>query len=142
MNISVTFRHVDASESIKRHATDKIAKLQKFLRQPMTAHVTFSLEKLLHQVEARIASGGDRFEASETTEDMYASIDKVLGKLERQIRGSKGAARSKKRRGGATLRGAPSPAVAAVRGTRKTSATSRAAVRGSSKKKTSRSSNA
>jgi putative sigma-54 modulation protein len=142
MNITVTFRHVDASESIKRHAADKIAKLQKFLRQPMTAHVTFSLEKLLHQVEARIASGGDRFEASETTEDMYASIDKVLGKLERQIRGSKGAARSKKRRGGATLRGATGAAVAAVRGSRKKTTSSRTAVTEASKKKASRSSNA
>jgi putative sigma-54 modulation protein len=103
MNITVTFRHVDASEAIKDHATEKLAKLQKFLRQPMTARVTVSLEKLLHQVEARISSGGERFEASEVTEDMYASIDKVLDKLERQIRGTKGAAQSKKRRG-ATLR--------------------------------------
>ena len=102
MNITVTFRHVDASEAIKDHATEKLAKLQKFLRQPMTARVTVSLEKLLHQVEARISSGGERFEASEVTEDMYASIDKVLDKLERQIRGTKGAAQSKKRRG-ATL---------------------------------------
>ncbi|HEX4474283.1 MAG TPA: ribosome-associated translation inhibitor RaiA [Polyangiaceae bacterium] len=115
MNITVTFRHVDTSEAIKQHATDKIAKLQKFLRQPMTAHVTFSLEKLLHQVEARISCGGDRFEAHEVTDDMYASIDKVLTKLERQIRGTKGAAQSKKRRGGATLRGAAGPEVVDAR---------------------------
>jgi putative sigma-54 modulation protein len=104
MNISVTFRHVDASDSIRARATEKIAKLQKFLRQPMTARVTVSLEKLLHLVEARISSGGERYEAHEATEDMYASIDKVLDKLERQIRGTKGVARGKKKRGGATLR--------------------------------------
>jgi len=104
MNITVTFRHVDASEAIKDHAMEKLAKLQKFLRQPMTARVTVSLEKLLHQVEARISSGGERYEASEVTEDMYASIDKVAEKLEGQIRGTKGAAQSRKRRGGATLR--------------------------------------
>jgi putative sigma-54 modulation protein len=107
MNITVTFRHIDASEAIKRHATDKIAKLQKFLRQPMTARVTVSLEKLLHQVEARISSGGDRYEAHEVTEDMYASIDRVMDKLERQIRGTKGAAQAKKRRGGVNLRSSP-----------------------------------
>jgi len=102
MNITVTFRHVDASEAIKERATEKIAKLQRFLRQPMTARVTVSLEKLLHQVEARISSGGERYEASEVTEDMYTSIDRVLEKLERQIRGTKGVAQSKKRRGAAT----------------------------------------
>ena len=107
MNISVTFRHVDASDSIRARATEKFAKLQKFLRQPMTARVTVSLEKLLHQVEARISSGGNRFEAHESTEDMYTSIDKVLDKLERQIRATKGVARGKNKRGGATLRRGP-----------------------------------
>jgi putative sigma-54 modulation protein len=106
MNITVTFRHVDASDAIRDHATDKIAKLQKFLRQPMTARVTVSLDKLLHAVEARISSGNERYEAHEATEDMYASIDKVLDKLERQIRATKGAAQDKKRRGAATVRGA------------------------------------
>ncbi len=107
MNITVTFRHVDASDSIRARATEKIAKLQKFLRQPMTARVTISLEKLLHMVEARISSGGERYEAHETTEDMYTSIDKVLDKLERQIRGTKGVTKDKKRRAGATLRRGP-----------------------------------
>lgn len=107
MNISVTFRHVDASDSIRARATEKFAKLQKFLRQPMTARVTVSLEKLMHMVEARISSGGNRFEAHETTEDMYTSIDKVLDKLERQIRATKGVARGKNKRGGATLRKGP-----------------------------------
>jgi putative sigma-54 modulation protein len=107
MNITVTFRHVDASDAIRARAQDKIAKLQKFLRQPMTARVTVSLEKLLHLVEAHISSGGERYEAHEATEDMYMSIDKVLEKLERQIRGTKGVARDKKKRASATLRRGP-----------------------------------
>lgn len=105
MNISITFRHMDASEAIKSYARDKIAKLQKFLRQPMTAKVTLSLDKLRHVAETRISSGGAHLEAKESSDDMYASIDKVIGKLERQIRGTKGAALSKKRRSGDSLRG-------------------------------------
>jgi putative sigma-54 modulation protein len=104
MNISITFRHMDASEAIKSYARDKLAKLQKFLRKPMTAKVTLSLDKLRHVAETRISSGGEHLEAKETSEDMYASIDRVLDKLERQIRGSKGAARAKKRRRGDSLR--------------------------------------
>jgi putative sigma-54 modulation protein len=114
MNITITFRNMVTSEATKRYARGKIAKLQKFLRQPMTARVTLSLDKLgshklRHIVEARLASGGRRVEAKEDSDDMYASIDKVIGKLERQIRGAKGAAQAKARRSGATLRGGTNP---------------------------------
>lgn len=109
MNISITFRHMDASEAIKTYARDKVAKLQKFLREPMTAKVTLSHDKLRHMAETRISSGGAHLEAKETSDDMYASIDKVIDKLERQIRGNKGASQSKKRRGGETLRGGSKP---------------------------------
>ena len=109
MNISITFRQMDASAAIKAYAREKVAKLQKFLRQPMTARVTLSLDKLRHVAEARISSGGRHLEAKEQSQDMYASIDKVIDKLERQIRGAKGAAQAKARRGGATLRGGTRP---------------------------------
>lgn len=114
MNISITFRHMEASEAIKTYATDKLAKLQKFLRQPMTAKVTLSLDKLRHVAETRISSGGAHLEAKEASEDMYASIDKVIDKLERQIRGTKGVALSKKRRSGDSLRGTQIAGEAAV----------------------------
>jgi len=103
MNVSITFRHVDPSDALKRYSEEKIAKLQKFLRQPMTAKVTLSLDRLKQVAEVRISSGGEHLEAKEATNDMYASIDVVLGKLERQIRGSKGAAKAKVR-GAETVR--------------------------------------
>jgi putative sigma-54 modulation protein len=68
--------------------------------------------------EIRISSGGAHLEAKETSEDMYASIDKVIDKLERQIRGTKGAALSKKRRSGDSLRGSEIAGAAAVATTR------------------------
>ena len=103
--ISITFRHVEPSDAIKRHAEEKVAKLQRFLRQPMSARVTLSLEKLEHCAEIGISSGGEHHEAHEACEDMYVAIDRVVQKLERQISGSKGTAQSKQRRGGVTLRG-------------------------------------
>ena len=104
MNISITFRHVEPSDAIKRYAEGKLAKLQRFLRQPMNGKVTVSIDRLRHVVEARISSGGEHLEAKEVGDEMYASIDQVMDKLERQIRGSKGAARAKRR--GESLRGA------------------------------------
>ena len=102
MNIAITFRHLEPSEAVKQYAHDKVAKLQKFLRQPMKANVTLGLEKLEHVIEVGLSSGSAHYQAKEQSEDMYASIDKVVDKIERQIRGDKGATLSKKR-------GAPRP---------------------------------
>lgn len=99
MNITITFRHMATSDAIKVYANDKVGKLQRFLRQPMTAKVTLSVDRLKHVAETRISSGGAHLEAKESSADMYGSIDRVIEKLERQIRGQKGAAESKKKRG-------------------------------------------
>lgn len=101
-NISITFRHMDATQAIKDYATEKVGKLQRLLRQPMTAKVTLSVEKHEQVAEVRLSSGSDHHEAREANSDVYASIDKVVDKLERQISGSK-AGRNK--RGGETVRG-------------------------------------
>lgn len=86
MNIAITFRQMDASDAVKGYATDKVAKLQKFLKQPMKAQVTVSCQSRMHQVEVDIHAGGSRYHATETSEDMYASVDKAADKVERQIR--------------------------------------------------------
>lgn len=106
MNITITFRQMESTPAVKQFASEKVGKLQKFLRQPMTAKVTLSLDRLRHRAEVRISSGGEHLEAHEHSDDMYASIDRVIAKLERQIRGSKGAQAAKKQR--ATLRRAAS----------------------------------
>jgi putative sigma-54 modulation protein len=88
---------MDASEAIKKHAAAKLGKLQRFLRQPMSAKVTISVEKLKHVAEARISSGGSHLEAKESSDDMYTSIDRMIEKLDRQIRVNKGAAEARRR---------------------------------------------
>lgn len=99
MNITITFRHMEGTDAVKRFAHEKVAKLQKFLRQAMTAQVTLAVEGLEHVAEVGIQSGSAHFLASERSQDMYASIDMVLDKLERQIRAAKGASMARKRGG-------------------------------------------
>lgn len=114
MNISITFRQMDASDAIKKYATDKLSKLQRFLRRPLSGKVTVSLDRKKHAVEARISSGGEHLEAHEVSDDMYASIDRVIDKLERQIRGNKGTARARRHDGDALKTLAASVAAAAA----------------------------
>jgi len=97
MNISITFRQLEASEAVKQYASEKVAKLQRFLRKPLSAQVTLSLDKLDHVADIHVHAGSEHFHGSERSEDMYASIDRVIDKLDRQIRGSKGMLQTKKR---------------------------------------------
>jgi putative sigma-54 modulation protein len=140
MNISITFRHMASSEAIKTYTSDKLGKLQKFLRQPMTAKVTLSIDGVTKIAEARISSGGEHLEAKEGGDDMYACIDQIMSKLERQIRGVKGAAQSK-RKGAESVRSEPQAAAvaSAPRSAKKKAASKKAAktasARGIAKKK-------
>ena len=87
MNIAITFRQMIATDAVKGYASEKVGRLQKFLRQPMKAQVTLSCQNHReHKVEVDIHAGSAHYHAHETSEDMYATIDKVIDKLERQIR--------------------------------------------------------
>ena len=44
MNIAITFRQMNATDAVKGYATDKVGRLQKFLRQPMKGQVTLRRE--------------------------------------------------------------------------------------------------
>ena len=99
MRINFTFRNFDSSERIKTYASEKIAKFQKYLRAPLDAEVTVAVERHLHMVTVTINADGHRYSAHEESEDMYASIDLVLDKVDRQIRSHKAAAVDRKRHG-------------------------------------------
>lgn len=97
MRINFTFRNFDSSERIKTYASEKIAKFQKYLRAPLDAEVVVSVERHIHSVDVTINADGQRYAAREESEDMYASIDLCLDKVDRQIRSKKAAAVDRKR---------------------------------------------
>ena len=99
MRVAFTFRQLDSSDGIKNYATEKIGRLQKYLRSPLDAAVILSMEKHLHRVDISVQADGQRYASHDASEDMYASIDMVHDKLERQIRSEKGAIVAKKKGG-------------------------------------------
>jgi putative sigma-54 modulation protein len=100
MQVHFTFRNVESSEGLKNYARDKIAKMQKYMRTPLEADVVLSTERHLHIVELSIRADGERFAGTVESEDMYASIDLVMDKVDRQVRDSKDAATDRKRQSG------------------------------------------
>jgi putative sigma-54 modulation protein len=107
MTISFTFRHMEPSDAIKSYAEGKILKLQRLLLHPMSARVTLAIEKQQHVAEVQLDSGPEHVEAKETCEELYASIDQVIDKLERQINATKGGKLARHRR--ASMRAGEAP---------------------------------
>ncbi len=102
MRISYTFRNLESSEGMKNYAAEKIGKLQKYLHAPLEAEVTFFFERHLHVADISVSADGHRYAARESSEDMYASIDMAMDKIERQVRDAKAAATQRRRHAAST----------------------------------------
>jgi putative sigma-54 modulation protein len=88
MQFSVTFRHMDASEAVRNYAREKIDKIKKYVPDPIFAHFTVGTNRgYQHTADVHIQlHNGLAIKGSETSEDMYSSIDLVMDKVERQVR--------------------------------------------------------
>lgn len=97
MRIAFTFRNVESSEGVKTYASEKVSKLQKYLRAPLDAEVILSVEKHSQCVDISALVNGKRYASNAESEDMYASIDMAMDKIYRQVRDAKAAATTRKR---------------------------------------------
>ncbi|WP_017221698.1 ribosome hibernation-promoting factor, HPF/YfiA family [Moritella dasanensis] len=85
MQINLTGRHVDITDSLKDYVDNKFSKLERHFEHINNIHVILNVEKLLQVAEAKIQlSGGEIFAVHEHN-DMYAAIDGLLDKLDRQV---------------------------------------------------------
>jgi len=84
MVISVRGKNIDVTNALKEYVEKKLAKLEKYL-DLSEAQVTLAVEKGTHKVEVTIPVNGMILRGEEETGDMYASIDLVVEKLEKQI---------------------------------------------------------
>jgi len=87
MQVTTTFRQMERSDALKSYAEEKLDRVSKYIDEPINAQVYFSVEKKIrHIVEIVIGAKGINTKASEASNDMYASIDAVIDKIERQLK--------------------------------------------------------
>lgn len=89
MKYIVNGKNTEVSEALRQQAIKKLTKIEKFFKPETECHLTFTVENYRHILEVTIVSKGMFIRAEETTDDMYASVDAVIDKLERQIRKNK-----------------------------------------------------
>lgn len=86
MQMNITFRQFGTSDSLKEYAKEKVERVNRLLDRAGEAHVVLSLERHLHHADITIHSGSWVLRGREKSEDMYASIDLAMDKIERQLR--------------------------------------------------------
>ena len=87
MQISVTFKHIDSSDAVKAHISEKFDKMDKMLDYPADAHIVLSQEKLRHIAEVNLTCDRIKIHAREESEkNLYAAIDAMADKVKLQIK--------------------------------------------------------
>lgn len=86
MQTQITFRHMDSSPALREYVESKLDHIQKHLVKAVEVHVILSVQKHIHKAEIVLHEQNLKASASETSNDMYKSIDSAMQKIEVQVR--------------------------------------------------------
>ena len=89
MKFQYSEKKVKLPGNVHAYAEKKVMKLARYFEEDAEALVVFSVEKNLNKVELTVHGAGTWFRASESTSDMFASIDAAVATIEGQIRKNK-----------------------------------------------------
>jgi len=108
MDITVTFRHTEPTESLKTYAEEKVSKIKKYLDFPIEAHIVLTVEKFRHMADVTLSLNGTMIKGVEETGDMYSAIDQVMDKIEKQVKKYRSKTRNRKTE---SIKGEDSPII-------------------------------
>ena len=87
MDIVISFRHITPDETLKTYVEEKLSRLQKYVETPLDVHVVLSMERSYRQrVDVMFTLNGTPINAHEVMNDIYASVDSIVDKLETRLK--------------------------------------------------------
>ena len=86
MKFTFTEKKVSLPKKVHDYAEKKVGKLDRYFKTDAEANLVFSVEKNRNKVELTVRSGSTILRVSESTSDMFASIDAAVTSMERQLR--------------------------------------------------------
>ncbi len=91
MNVIVSGQHLKITDSIKEYAEEKCKKVEKYLENITEVNVMLTVEKTksegpIHKADATIYATGKTIRIESEDKDLYAAIDNMADKMERQVR--------------------------------------------------------
>ena len=84
MQVSLSGHHVEITESLRNYVNEKVARLDRHFDKALDIQIVLTVEKLRHKAEATLHVSGSNLYADDVQEDMYAAIDGLVDKLDRQ----------------------------------------------------------
>ncbi len=101
MQVSLSGHHVEITDSMRHYVNEKIARLDRHFDQALDIHIVLTVEKLRHKAEATLHVSGGNLHADDVRDDMYAAIDGLVDKLDRQGKKHKEKLKSHRQKGSA-----------------------------------------
>jgi len=86
MNITITGRHLEVTDALRAYVEKKVERIEGHYDKLSNVDVTLSVEKYNQKAEATLRVTGSDIHAGSIKEDMYAAIDDMVDKLDRQVR--------------------------------------------------------
>jgi putative sigma-54 modulation protein len=85
MNLNVSGHHVDVTPAIRSYVQSKLERVKRHFDHVIDAHVILTVEKLRQKAEVTLHVRGKELHCESTEEDLYAAIDLLADKLDRQV---------------------------------------------------------
>lgn len=86
MDLQMSFKQMDASDAIKFYTQEKCETLTKYFQGRISVEWIFSVEKDVHIAHCHLMGNNMNYFAQAETQEMHASVDMAIDKIERQIR--------------------------------------------------------
>jgi putative sigma-54 modulation protein len=104
MLIDITGHHLDITPALRDYVNSKFQRLERHFDHVTDVHVILSVQKLRQMAEATLHVSGNKLFADAEDENMYAAIDALADKLDRQIKRHKEKITDHHRAEGATVK--------------------------------------
>lgn len=85
MNLSISGHHVSVTPALREYATGKLERITRHFDHVIDVQMLFSVDKLIQKAEINVHVRGKDLFAEATDEDLYAAIDSLVDKLDRQV---------------------------------------------------------
>ncbi|HHX35750.1 MAG TPA: ribosome hibernation promoting factor [Gammaproteobacteria bacterium] len=85
MQITITGHQLEVTEALREYINTKFAKLERHFDKITSIRVTLSVEKVKQKIDATLLIAGGEIIANAEHDDMYAAIDLLVDKLDRQL---------------------------------------------------------
>ena len=86
MQVNLTGHHIDITPALRKYVNEKLTRIERHFDHVTVIHCILTVEKLRHKAEATINLTGGRLYADSVESDMYAAIDALTDKLDRQVK--------------------------------------------------------